>query len=229
MSSGLAKPRGAGRRWLLIALAFTALVALGTGVWYFDLAASLQPERIASWLRDAGPLGPLVLMALMITAVVIGPIPTLPISITAGAVFGPWLGFGYAMAGALLGAALSFLIARAVGREVVGRWVGGHVMLCEHCSNRLLFGVVLGARLVPVISFAAVSYGAGLTAMSPGMFMLATAIGMIPMTWLYVAVGTSLTVSPLWAGIGGVVLIAALLILPRIADRLRSERPADRE
>ena len=212
-------------RWLLIALFLAALLAAGIAVWWFDLAAFLEPQRIAQWLRSAGPLGPLVLMALMITAVVIGPIPTVPISVTAGAVFGPWLGFSYAMLGALVGAALSFLIARAAGREVVGRWIGGHVMFCEHCSNRLLFGVVLGARLVPVISFAAVSYGAGLTAMSLGMFTIATAIGMVPMTWLYVAVGTSLTVSPLWAGIGGAVLIALMLILPRIADRLRGERP----
>nr|WP_252737767.1 hypothetical protein [Marinobacter salexigens] len=41
---------------------------------------SLAPVALSEWLNDQGTFGPLLLMLLMILAVVVGPIPTLPIS-----------------------------------------------------------------------------------------------------------------------------------------------------
>jgi len=58
----------------------------------------------------------------MIVAVIIGPIPKVPISVASGLVFGPFLGFLYSMFGALIGAAASFWIAREAGRPLVERY-----------------------------------------------------------------------------------------------------------
>lgn len=106
-----------------------------------------------------------------------------------------------------------------MGQPLVHMLLRGHVAFCPDCSSRLLFWVVLGARLVPVISFAAVSYGAGLTAMRTLSFLVATVVGMIPMTALYVAVGAAVRIDPAVAAIGGIVAVVLILVLPRLVER----------
>ena len=97
----------------------------------------------------------------MAAAVVVSPIPSVPLDIVAGSIFGPVLGTVYATLGGLIGAMLSFIIARALGRQLLERFLGGHINFCQACSNRLLAKIVLVSRLLPLVSFDVVSYGAG--------------------------------------------------------------------
>lgn len=197
-----------------------ALLVLAAWIgWLLYEGGHLSREGLIALAERSGPWAPLILIGLMILAVVIGPIPTVPISVASGVVFGPVAGFLYAMAGALLGAGISFWIARIVGRPFMHRLFGEHIAFCTGCSNRLLFGVILVARLVPVVSFALVSYGAGLTAMSTGSFLLATAIGMTPMTALYVVAGVTLTAGQGVAAIGGLLVATLIVLLPVLVER----------
>ncbi|MDR4469955.1 MAG: hypothetical protein MRJ68_16935, partial [Nitrospira sp.] len=93
-----------------------AVVAVVVGWWWvssFDYERYLSPTTVTDWLRDAGPLAPLLLIGSMACAVVIPPIPNLPLDLAAGAVFGPFYGALYAIIGAEIGAIGCFLIARA--------------------------------------------------------------------------------------------------------------------
>ncbi|WP_458524623.1 TVP38/TMEM64 family protein [Onishia taeanensis] len=210
------------RRQLLISrLLLLALVALLVvlGIWLYQ-AELLQRETLIGFVETLGPWGPPALVGLMIFTVVVGPIPTMVVSVAAGMVYGPGWGFLISMTGALAGATLSFWIARVVGQPVVERFTRSHMALCERCSDSLLFWVVLLARLIPVVSFALVSYGAGLTAMTTRRFLIATALGMSPMTFFYVMAGTGLGVhvDSRWLIGGGLLVVAALLGLPRLIE-----------
>lgn len=208
--------------WFALVALGIVLVATALLAWT-DTLGMIQTERLVDTVRSTGALGPLVIASLMVLAVVIGPIPTVPITVSAGAVYGPWFGFALATSSALVGALLSFWIARYAARDLIRRLVGGHTLECPQCSDRMLFGMVLGARLIPVVSFAAVSYGAGLTAMSARAFLIATAIGMVPMTALYVVVGSTLTVNPYWAALGGLLLVALMFGLPKLIEHFRPQ------
>jgi uncharacterized membrane protein YdjX (TVP38/TMEM64 family) len=76
--------------------------------------------------------------------------------------------------------------------------------------------IVLFARLEPVFSFALVSYGAGLSGMSLGVFAVSTLIGMTPGTVLLNYFGKSFfTAVTLWQQIAlGVALVVVLLGIP---------------
>jgi uncharacterized membrane protein YdjX (TVP38/TMEM64 family) len=179
----------------------------------------LTPDRITEFLESTGIWAPLVFVAVMALAVVVSPIPSLPLDIAAGAFFG-WLGGGLlAVVGATIGAAASFAIARWLGREFVERLVGGHVSFCAECSDMLLTGAVLGSRLVPVLSFDVVSYGAGLTAMSMPRFVLATAVGTAPLTFLYTWAGPQVWSRIVDWGWLGIPVVAALLFVPRWLEK----------
>ena len=199
-----------------------ALVLLA-GVLYatfrLDLVSILDPSTIEEFLARAGALAPLVLIGMLAVAVVVSPIPSLPLDIAAGAAFGPWLGTLYAALGALIGSIVSFGIARVLGRELVERIAGGHISFCRECSDKLLTRVVLVSRLIPGVSFDVVSYGAGLTKMSLRRFVLATFFGMLPLTFLYTSSGP-LLVGRGWLALPlGGIAVAVFLLLPRWIER----------
>jgi uncharacterized membrane protein YdjX (TVP38/TMEM64 family) len=131
-----------------------------------DVASYFNPEKIQGMLARAGSLAPIVYVLTMALAVVVTPIPSLPLDVAAGAFFGPFLGTFYSSIGALGGAVISFAIARFLGREFIERFLGGHINFCMTCSDKLLTKIVFFSRLIPVVSFDIISYGAGLTKMS---------------------------------------------------------------
>ena len=179
-----------------------------------ECAASLNTASIEEWLSKAGEFAPILFVVLMAMAVVVSPIPSLPLDIAAGAYFGPLLGGFYAVIGGLLGAVASFTIARFFGRGLLERFLGGHVNFCTECSDKLLGRVVFFSRLLPFISFDVVSYGAGLTKMSLGRFALATAVGMVPATFVYTYFGSVVNVSPGVAIPAGIVLVVLFFLIP---------------
>lgn len=200
-------------------LVVLAVVGLGfVAVTHLDLAAHLDPTRIESLLTAAGPFAPLVLAVIM-AVVVVSPIPSFPFDIAAGVYFGPWLGTLYAAAGAALGAVAAFQIARWSGRDLVERLVRGHISFCTACSDKLLTRLIFVTRLIPLVSFKVVSYGAGLTNMSVGRFALATFFGMLPLTFVYVSAGRLLLGEGLLPIAGGMGVIVALLVLPMAIER----------
>ena len=198
--------------FIIIAVLIFADYTWGLSDWF-------KPERLTDLLNRAGTLAPLVYMALMACAVVISPLPSLPLNIAAGAFFGVWLGTLYSLLGALIGAGVAFGLARYLGRGLIEKLVSGHINFCRHCSNKLLTKIVFFSRLMPFISFDVVSYGAGLTNMSFSAFALATLVGMIPLTLAYNYFGATLVLNK-WLGMAlGGVMVLIFFTLPRMIER----------
>ncbi len=207
----------AGRGLVLAALLAAAVWVVAS---HETLLALLDPEAIQARLESLGPAAPFVFVLAMVLVVVAAPLPSLPLDIAAGHAFG-WLAGGlYAAAGATLGAVVSFSIARWLGRGVVQRLLGGHATFCSGCSDAALVGVVFASRLIPFVSFDAVSYGAGLTAMSRSRFAVATFVGSLPLTFLYTSAGASLAGNlrtALWIALP---VMLGVFLLPRALERV---------
>ncbi len=107
-----------------------------------------------------------------------------------GLAFGPvWGGLLSTVSGALA-AAVSFGIARAVGRTLVEALVGGRNLgAADRWFARCGAYVVLVARLIPVVSFDVISYAAGLTRMKLWSFILDTTAGMTPACFVCACLG----------------------------------------
>ena len=193
--------------------------------WYrWNLSALFEPARIEALLEQIGPFAPLIYMAVMAATAVLVPIPGPPLFVIAGAIFGPVMGTIYAVAGSVAGALIAFLIARFLGRDIVESLVGKQVVICCECSEGLLAKIVFFARLLPLISFDVVSYGAGLTRMSLRSFALATLLGSLPMTFIYHSFGSVLAVSSRTALVLGLAIAAILFALPYLAERYDIKR-----
>jgi uncharacterized membrane protein YdjX (TVP38/TMEM64 family) len=193
--------------------AVVSLVLFGGEIW-----AGSDPQRIAAWLASTGRLAPFLFMGVMALTVAT-PLPSLPLDIAAGAFFGPWLGTLYSATGALGGALISFWLARFLGRGFIERFLSGPINFCTTCSDRLLTSVILLTRLVPVVSFDLVSYGAGLTKISLKRFCLATFLGMLPLTFAYNYFGSVFVVDRTMAAGLGALMVALFFLLPLWIER----------
>ncbi len=201
-----------GAAWIKPALLVLLIAALVVLAWTSGVQEWLDPEMITQTLEELGMLAPFVFMLTMAAAVVVSPIPSLPLDAAAGAVFGPFMGTVYALIGAEAGALISFFITRKLGKEAVSRWLKSDIGFCSQCSEKYLFLLILGARLLPVFSFDIISYGAGLTRISTRGFAVATFIGMIPPTFAFNYFGSGIFSGSRTALIlGGIVVLLSLL------------------
>ena len=176
-------------------------------------------DNLLQWMENSGRYAPIFYMALMTVAIVVSPIPSLPLDIAAGMYFGPLLGTIYSVIGATLGATISFLLARWFGRSLVERVLRGHIAFCTQCSDKLLVKIVFFSRLLPVVSFDVISYGAGLTRMSIPAFVSATAVGMVPLTFLYNYGGATLRFDPWLTLVIAGVVVGFFFVFPHLIER----------
>jgi uncharacterized membrane protein YdjX (TVP38/TMEM64 family) len=170
--------------------------------------ASLK-DYLLAW----GAWAPVVSALIMIMQSVIAPLPAFIVTVTNGWLFGAFWGTLLSWSSAMAGAVLCFYIARGFGRPAAEKFVSKKAMkFVDSFFERYGTNSVLIARLIPVVSFDAVSYAAGLTPISFWGFFLATGIGQLPATIVYSWLGQNLSLGAkigLWA-VGGV---AALLVL----------------
>lgn len=216
------------RVFRLSILIIVALVM--TGIWLvlrqLGMPVSLAPGALSEWLDDQGVLGPLLLMLMMILAVVVGPIPTLPISATAGLVYGIFTGTAIAVVGALAGSIIAFYLARVLGREAVQRKLSGNPVFSASGSQRFLFAAVMLTRLIPLFSFALISYAAGITAISFWRYAIATTLGMLPMTFVFAGLGRSFELSPVLTVVAAAAILLVMSTLPFYLGRRPHSRLA---
>jgi uncharacterized membrane protein YdjX (TVP38/TMEM64 family) len=132
------------------------------------------------------------------------------LSAAAGFVFGVVEGVGLVLLAALLGALAGFALGRVLGREAVERMTGTRVARVDALLSRRGAMAVLGTRLIPVLPFTAINYVAGLTAVRIGDYVLGTAIGIIPGTIAYVALGAYGTSPGSWPFLAAVLALVAL-------------------
>jgi uncharacterized membrane protein YdjX (TVP38/TMEM64 family) len=171
-------------------------------------------EGLRHFILSFGVWAPVTSIALMAVQSMVPLVPGLAITITNAWIFGWQYGAAYSWIGALLGAMLDFGIARWYGRPVVERFVKARYLdMTDHFFQRYGILAVFITRLTPVVPFKVVSYGAGLTAMSPGRFVIATSIGQTPAIILYSILAQHLARSMRAAiGITTLLIVAAFLV-----------------
>jgi uncharacterized membrane protein YdjX (TVP38/TMEM64 family) len=124
------------------------------------------------------------------------------LTIGAGFAFGLWKGFLAVSAGATLGAALAFLVARFVARNKIEAMArrSDKFQRIDNAIGQQGPKLIFLLRLSPVIPFNLSNYFYGLTAVKFWPYVLVSWIGMMPGTFLYVYIGTAGKAAVLAAG-----------------------------
>jgi len=150
-------------------------------------------ESLRDWMGRTGHWGILVYVAAYILAAMAG-IPGLPFTMLAGALYGALFGTVLAAGASWLAAGAAFLIARYLARASVSRWLKRREAFrrMELATEKRGSLAVFLSRLFPVIPFALLNFGWGLSRVPFGTYMIWTFIGMLPGTVFYVVGGDAL-------------------------------------
>jgi len=215
MQSPDRKPVLQKRLVLAACLAIAAIAGLALSLQMVD-----RPTFGDAWVRglvgELGVFGPLALIGLLVLAIVASPIPSGPIAVAGGALYGTLWGGAITVAGALLGALIAFGSARYLGADWV-RQSQNPVLryIARPRSQFALMLIVFASRLIPFISFDLVSYGAGITCLTFGRFVLATALGIVPICFALAAMGAGMAdggVNRMWiVGLGGAATLTPII------------------
>ncbi|MBD3782575.1 MAG: TVP38/TMEM64 family protein [Micrococcales bacterium] len=190
-------------------------VLLGAGLAVLVLGGDLDAVRSA--VAASGPWGPLVYVVLHVVLTLV-PVPKNLLAGIAGALFGLGAGVALSWAASVLSAWVTFLVARRLGAEAVEGITGPRVDRVRRVLHDQGLIAVVIARLTPFVPFTLVNYGAGVSPVGRRDYLAGTAVGVLPGTVAYVAVGASAgrdASTILLAGGAGVLLLLATALVAR--------------
>ena len=224
-------------RMLSIALflLLMAAIAVPAVIWRKELwQVFASVARLREWVAGWGPAAPLVFVALQALQIIIFVIPGEFVQIAGGYLFGAWLGTALSIGGAVLGATISFFLARLLGKPFVASFVAPERMQAVEklLGTRGARSIFFLLYLIPGIPKDILGYVAGLSPLSYLFFISVSTLGRLPGLVGSAVIGSA-AASSRWVLLGivsgaAIVLFAAGLILrPRIQAWL--ERLAERK
>ena len=132
-----------------------------------------------------------VLAALLMIVVAILPIPAEFPAMLNGMIFGPLIGTTITWLGAIVGAWISFELARRFGRPLTERFVKSTLLeRTDRVVDSAGWPGLLTLRLIPAVAFTALNWGAGLTTVPRWTFLWTTTLGILPGAIVFTVSGT---------------------------------------
>lgn len=172
----------------VVAAAIVAGIVFAWRTGYFD---ATRLDTIRSVIRTARgvPFAPLLFLGAYTLAVMVL-LPTTPLSVIGGALFGV-PGLALSWLGAMLGSAGAYSIGRYTARGAARRFLGNHPMVRQLRDDASVLDL-MRLRALPVAPFGVLDYLAGMSAIRLRALLFATGIGVLPTMAAYVFAGRAL-------------------------------------
>jgi len=155
------------------------------------IARSVDIRALLDGVKNLGIKGALLFVLAYVIATV-SFIPGSLLTLGAGAIFGVWKGSVVVSAASTIGASCAFLIGRYFARDWVAKKISGNEKFkaIDDAVAADGFKMTLLVRLSPIFPFNLINYTFGLTKVRLKDYILASWIGMMPGTVMYVYVGS---------------------------------------
>jgi uncharacterized membrane protein YdjX (TVP38/TMEM64 family) len=206
-----------------VAVALVIVCAIGA-FFYFDLGRYLSLDTLKDnrdHLLAFTEANYTVSVALFILVYIVVTGLSLPgaviLTLAGGFLFGSVLATLYVNLGATTGATLAFLAARYVLRDWVEQKFGRWLEPLQQGFAKNAFSYLLTLRLIPLFPFFVVNLVSGLTRMNVGTYVAATALGIIPGSFVYAYAGRQLGTINSLKEIASPNVIAAFVLLGLLA------------
>ncbi len=206
-----------------MAVAVVIASAIGAFV-YFDLGRFLSLEALKEnrdhllAFTEANYAASVVLFIVAYIAVTGLSLPgAVILTLAGGFLFGSLFGTLFVNLGATTGATLAFLAARYLLRDWVEQKFGGWLGPVQQGFTANAFSYLMTLRLIPLFPFFVVNLVSGLTRMNVGSYVAATALGIIPGSFVYAYAGRQLGTINSLKEIASPNVIAAFVLLGLLA------------
>jgi uncharacterized membrane protein YdjX (TVP38/TMEM64 family) len=183
-------------------IAPVVLIAVIGAAWSLGLTNRLSWSNLANYqstlqilVATHRWLAPFLFLVIYAASVTLSLPQAALLTLIGGLLFGTVAGGILAAAGATIGAVSLFLIARSAFAEPLAKRGGTALAKLREELRQNGFAYLLALRLVPLVPFWLVNLAAPLCGMGLPQFTIATALGILPVTFITASIG---------AGIGGV-------------------------
>ena len=169
-------------------LIIICIVATGLGIYFLG---GIDQEQLQNWLQPMGIWAPIIYI-LLYTLGTLLILPSTPLNLTGGAIFGTWWGTLWTTVAAVVAAVVAFTFTRSIGREFVARKLAGRweSVDAEIAQGGLFY--MFAIRLLPIIPYGLVNFTAGLTSISYRDYLIGTILGTVPGVLPFVMMGGGL-------------------------------------
>ena len=192
-----------------------------------QLQLYLEKEHLRQLVVSYGIWGPAVYLGCWLLATGMY-LPVTPLVLAAGFLFGPLWGEIYVLVGATAAAAVTFLLARYLARDwVAGKLAGTRLMALDEQVARQGWKIVFLFRFIPIFPYPLVNSAFGLTRVPLPSFIIATFLGLFPVTLAYVYFSDRLLDllqgKLSWQVILGGLLVALVTITPLVYKKFQAK------
>ena len=193
----------------------------------YNVITSEDKDRIKTWVKQFGALGPIVLIAAMTAQMFLFVIPNLLLFIIATLCYGPIWGSLICLGGVLISSSLGYFIGKKLGPGAIDRFVS------EKAQERIsVFVKLYGAKAVGILRLSSLAsdglgFVAGILEMEYKKFIIATMSGILPVVLLIAIFGNNgkIETALIWLA---AISIAALIVYI-ILDKKRRKAHLNRK
>lgn len=199
---------------------------------YKFLLKGVTAQSIRDWVNSFGVLAPIAYIAVWsVLPIFFFPVPIL--ALAGGLSFGLIDGSIYTIIGAVINSSLIFWIANLLTKDMVTKYL--QKKMPNKWWNRFMnmgkkdgFFVVFICRLIPVMPYNVINYASGLTEISFLNYSLATVLGILPGTVIFLNVGDKIldihSSKFIWSIVFVIILTISSIILGKYVSKRADRR-----
>ena len=169
---------------------FIILCAIATAIGIVAIGG-IDRQQLQGWLSTMGIYAPVIYITLYTVATWLI-LPSTPLNLTGGAIFGIWWGTLWTTIAALVAAIAAFAFTRTIGRKLVAQKLAGgwNAVDAEIRQGGLFY--IFAVRLLPIIPYGIVNFAAGLTSIKFKDYLTGTLLGTLPGVLPFVMMGAGI-------------------------------------
>lgn len=173
---------------VLLLITIICIVATGLGVF---LLGGIDQQQLQNILKKLGVWAPIIYI-LFYTIGTILILPSTPLNLSGGAIFGIWWGTLWTTLAAIIAAVIAFYYSRTIGREFIAHKFAKKIVAIDAEMQQGGLFYMFAIRLLPIIPYGIVNFAAGLTSISFRDYFTGTILGTLPGILPFVMMGSGL-------------------------------------
>ncbi|MEM7759000.1 MAG: TVP38/TMEM64 family protein [Cyanobacteria bacterium P01_A01_bin.40] len=169
-------------------LTIICIIATGLGIYFWG---GIDQEQLQIRLQQLGIWAPVIYISLYTLGTLLI-VPSTPLNLTGGAIFGVWWGTLWTTVAAIIGAVIAFVFTRSIGRELIAKKLAGRWEAIDAEIRQGGLFYIFAIRLLPIIPYGLVNFTAGLTSIRYKDYLTGTIVGTLPGVLPFVMMGAGL-------------------------------------
>ena len=172
----------------ILIITIICIIATALGIY---LLGGIEQQQLQTLLQKLGIWAPIIYI-LLYTIGTILILPSTPLNLSGGAIFGVWWGTLWTTVAAVAAAMVAFYYSRTIGRDWIAAKFKGRITAIDAEIQQGGLFYMFAIRLLPIIPYGIVNFAAGLTSISFRDYFLGTILGTLPGILPFVMIGSGL-------------------------------------